>query len=215
MNQNRPALPSPAALAVIAIAAIGVLAYEMYTSFLIEVPSKHMAILVHKTGKDLDNTESIAPSEEYKGVQPVVLTEGRYYYNPYNWAWTVVPQIEIPAGKLGVRIRLYGENLPTGELIAFKDSQKGIVPEILRPGPLCHQCATGRSGRQEAPRSAQQRLCRDHRVARSGDDPRRLQGREDPRFRAACREAQRGHRAQGNRKPAACRKRPSSRARII
>ena len=134
MNQNRPALPSPAALAVIAVAAIGVLAYEMYTSFLIEVPSKHMAILVHKTGKDLDNTESIAPSEEYKGVQPVVLTEGRYYYNPYNWAWTVVPQIEIPADKLGVRIRLYGENLPSGELIAFRDSQKGIVPEILRPG---------------------------------------------------------------------------------
>ena len=92
-----------------------------------------MAILLHKTGKDLDNSDSIAPSDEYKGVQPAVLTEGRYYYNPYNWAWTVVPQIEIPAGKLGVRIRLYGENLPTGELIAFKESQKGIVPEVLLP----------------------------------------------------------------------------------
>ena len=134
MNAKRPQLPSPAALAAIAVMAIGVLVYEVYNSCLIEVPNKHMAILVHKTGKDLDNSDSIAPSEEYKGVQPVVLTEGRYYYNPYNWAWTVVPQIEIPAGKLGVRIRLYGENLPTGELIAFKESQKGIVPEVLYPG---------------------------------------------------------------------------------
>ncbi len=132
-NSNRPLLPSPAALAVIAVAAVAVLAYEMYNACLIEVPNKHMAILVHKTGKDLDNSDSIAPSDEYKGVQPVVLTEGRYYYNPYNWAWTVVPQIEIPDGKLGVRIRLYGENLPSGELLAFKESQKGIVPEILRP----------------------------------------------------------------------------------
>ena len=134
MNTKRSPLPSPAALAAIAVVAIGVLVYELYNSFLIEVPNKHMAILVHKTGKDLENSDSIAPSEEYKGMQPIVLTEGRYYYNPYNWAWTVVPQIEIPAGKLGVRIRLYGENLPTGELIAFKESQKGIVPEVLCPG---------------------------------------------------------------------------------
>lgn len=142
MNQNRPRLPGPArpqlpgpaALAAIAVVATGVLLYEVYNSCLIEVPNKHMAILVHKTGKDLNNSESLAPSEEYKGVQPIVLTEGRYYYNPYNWAWTVVPQIEIPAGKLGVRIRLYGDNLPTGELIASQESQKGIVPTVLYPG---------------------------------------------------------------------------------
>jgi len=134
MNSRRPQLPSPAALAAIAVIAIGVLLYEIYNSCLIEVPNKYMAILIHKTGKDLDNAQSIAPSEEYKGVQAAVLTEGRYYYNPYNWAWTVVPQIEIPAGKLGVRVRLYGENLPTGELLASKESQKGIVPEVLYPG---------------------------------------------------------------------------------
>lgn len=134
MNSRRPQLPNPAALAAIAVVAIGVLLYEIYTACLIEVPNKHMAILIHKTGKDLDNSQSIAPSEEHKGVQAAVLTEGRYYYNPYYWAWTVVPQIEIPAGKLGVRIRLYGENLPTGELLASKESQKGIVPEILYSG---------------------------------------------------------------------------------
>jgi hypothetical protein len=133
-NPRRSQLPGPGALAVIALVAIGVLAFEVYNSCVFEVHTKEMAILVHKTGKDLDNADSIAPSEDYKGVQQSPLKEGRYCYNPYNWSWTVVPQIEIPPGKLGIRIRLYGENLPSGELIAFKDSQKGIVPEILFPG---------------------------------------------------------------------------------
>ena len=67
-------------------------------------------------------------------MQKEVLTEGRYYYNPYAWTWQVVPQVEIPEGKLGVRIRMYGDDLPAGELIAWKENQKGIVPEVLRPG---------------------------------------------------------------------------------
>jgi regulator of protease activity HflC (stomatin/prohibitin superfamily) len=128
---------SPAILAAIALIAICILLFEVYNACLIEVPAKYMAILVHKTGKDLDNSQSIAPSDEYKGVLPVPLTEGRYYYNPFNWAWTVVPQIEIPPGtpgKFGVRVRLYGESLPSGELIAALDSQKGIVPDILFAG---------------------------------------------------------------------------------
>jgi hypothetical protein len=134
MYTKRPALQSPVTLLVIALIVLAALLYETYNACLIEVPAKYMAILVHKTGSDLDNTQSIAPSDEYKGVQAGVLTEGRYYYNPYNWSWTVEPQIEIPAGKLGVRIRLFGESLPTGQLIAALDSQKGIVPEVLYPG---------------------------------------------------------------------------------
>ena len=66
----------------------------------------------------------LAPSAEYKGVQREVLTEGRYYYNPYDWGWQVVPQVEIPDGKLGVRIRMYGEDLPAGELIACEETTK-------------------------------------------------------------------------------------------
>ena len=103
----------------------------------IDVPSKHMAILIKKTGKDLPNGVEIAPSDEYKGVQAKVLREGRYFkptkYNPYFYDWIVVPQIEIPEGKLGVRIRLYGDNLEPGELIAFDENQKGIVADVLEP----------------------------------------------------------------------------------
>jgi regulator of protease activity HflC (stomatin/prohibitin superfamily) len=106
----------------------------VYQECRIDVPNKHMAILTHKMGKDLDMGIILAPDEDYKGVQKKMLTEGRYYYNPYAWTWQVVPQVEIPEGKLGVRIRMYGDDLPAGELIAWKDNQKGIVSDVLRPG---------------------------------------------------------------------------------
>jgi regulator of protease activity HflC (stomatin/prohibitin superfamily) len=78
--------------------------------------------------------DEIAPSPEYKGVQKNVLTDGRYFYNPWNWDWEIVPQVEVPQGKLGVRIRLHGDELTNGEIIARQDGQKGIVSEVLRPG---------------------------------------------------------------------------------
>lgn len=113
---------------------IGVVFFAIYANCRIEVPSKHLAILTKKTGKDLTNAEEIAPSAEFKGVQLGVLSEGRYFYNPWNWDWVVAPQVEIPQDKLGVRVRLYGDELPYGEVIARIESQKGIIPEVLRPG---------------------------------------------------------------------------------
>lgn len=106
----------------------------IYQECRIDVPNKHMAVLTHKIGMDLEPGIVIAPTPDYKGVQREVLTEGRYYYNPYAWDWQVVPQVEIPEGKLGVRIRMYGQDLAAGELIAWKENQKGIVSEVLRPG---------------------------------------------------------------------------------
>lgn len=100
----------------------------------IEVPTRYMAVLIKKTGKDLANGDEIAPSPEYKGLQKEVLPEGRHFYNPWHWDWEVVPQVEIPEGKLGVRVRLYGDELPYAEIIAREENQKGILPDVLRPG---------------------------------------------------------------------------------
>lgn len=119
---------------ILAVAAVVVIPWLLYQECRIDVPNKYMAVLTHKIGDDLESGVVIAPSEAFKGVQKDVLTEGRYYYNPYSWDWQVVPQIEIPEGKLGVRIRMYGDDLPAGELIAWKENQKGIVAEVLRPG---------------------------------------------------------------------------------
>jgi hypothetical protein len=118
---------------VIAVLAVAIPSF-IYEECRIDVPNKHMAILTRKTGIDLGRHEILAPTPEHKGVQTEVLREGRYYYNPYDWTWQVVPQVEIPLGKLGVRIRLYGKDLPAGELIARAEDQKGIVAEVLNPG---------------------------------------------------------------------------------
>ena len=115
------------------------LSWFTYSQFRIEVPSKHMAILIKKTGLNLANNDEIAPGPEYKGIQKNVLTEGRYFYNPYYWEWKVIPQIEIPEDKLGVMVSLTGEDLPYGEFLAELNENgepitKGIVGQVLKPG---------------------------------------------------------------------------------
>ena len=123
------------AIAALAVFSGGLL-WMCYAQFVIDVPAYHMGILVRKTGKDLANTDVVAPDDSYKGVQKEVLDVGRYFfrYDPYNWAWEIKKQVEIPDKKLGVRIRLYGDDLPYGEFLAHEDGQKGIVPGVLLPG---------------------------------------------------------------------------------
>lgn len=109
-------------------------AYLVYSQFRIDVPSMHYAVLIKKTGEDLGNDVELSPDVGYKGVQAKVLTEGRYFKNPYVWDWRVYPMIEIPEGNLGVRVRLYGDDLPYGHFVATKESEKGIVEDVLKPG---------------------------------------------------------------------------------
>ncbi len=109
-------------------------AWFFYSNCRIDVPSRHIAILIKKTGKDLTNDMEIAPSEEYKGVQKIKLSEGRHFYNPFVWDWEIVPMIEVAANKLGVKVRKTGDDLGYGEIIAWQENQKGIVPDVLRPG---------------------------------------------------------------------------------
>jgi regulator of protease activity HflC (stomatin/prohibitin superfamily) len=108
-----------------------------FTYCRIEVPSRKIAVLTKKTGENLTNEMEIVTadqSEVYKGIHQVPLTEGRYFYNPWNWDWDIVDQVEVPENRLGVRIRLYGDDLSYGNLIATEANQKGIMPEVLRPG---------------------------------------------------------------------------------
>jgi regulator of protease activity HflC (stomatin/prohibitin superfamily) len=136
MNRNIQLNMNPGLLSAIIVIVLVVVAIPsfIYEECRIDVPNKHIAVLTHKIGKDLERGAVLAPSDEYKGVQQNVLTEGRYYCNPYAWSWQVVPQVQIPNGKLGVRIRMYGEDLPAGEIIAAKENQKGIVAGVLNPG---------------------------------------------------------------------------------
>jgi len=99
----------------------------------IEPGSDQIAILIHKTGKDLPPNQIIATEPDQKGIQLEVLPEGRYFRNPYSWEWKIEKITDIPAGKLGVLTRLYGKDLSEGRIIAT-DGGKGILADVLRPG---------------------------------------------------------------------------------
>ena len=116
-----------------------VLAIVGYNLCLLEVPTNSQAVLISKRGLDLEPDMEIAPDDPngplYKGVQPRVLTEGRYFYNPLFWDWEIYPKADIPKGKIGVRIRLVGEELNSTENQVLADpGQKGIQRGVLEPG---------------------------------------------------------------------------------
>lgn len=100
----------------------------------IEPSNGQIAILTKKTGKNLPPDSIIADSPEYKGVQLDVLSEGRYFRNPYTWSWSIIRATDIPAGKFGVLVRKYGKTLPSGTIIAPDNHHKGIVRDVLGTG---------------------------------------------------------------------------------
>ncbi len=99
----------------------------------IEPGPGEIAILIRKTGRDLPSGQILALEKDQKGIQLEVLAEGRYFRNPYHWGWEIGRITDVPAGRLGVQTRLYGQELPDGRILA-SEGFKGIVPEVLRPG---------------------------------------------------------------------------------
>ncbi len=119
------------------VASLVFVAFWVFLYCKVEVPSRMIAVLTKKTGQEIPNAIEVVSIEDfgkYKGIQEKVLTEGRYFYNPWSWDWDIVPQVEIPENRLGVRIRLYGDDLGYGNLIATEATQKGIAEDVLRPG---------------------------------------------------------------------------------
>jgi hypothetical protein len=118
---------------VVVLASMLALPLFYWTLCRIEVPTGYMAVMTRKTGEEIANDDELAPSPKHKGLQREVLAEGRHFRDPWNWDWEVVPQIEIPQGKIGVRVRLFGDDPPDSGIIAWKESEKGIVPQVLNP----------------------------------------------------------------------------------
>ncbi|SHO48452.1 SPFH domain-containing protein [Desulfopila aestuarii] len=125
-----PKLPSLPFLVVMAVVGLSVFIWFFCR---IEPGADEIAVLIRKTGKNLGPGQVIALEHNQKGIQLDVLAEGRYFKNPYTWSWRIHRILDVPAGKLGVMTRLYGEELPAGQIIAG-DNQRGIVQDILRPG---------------------------------------------------------------------------------
>jgi regulator of protease activity HflC (stomatin/prohibitin superfamily) len=119
------------------------LAVSLYNQCKIEVGTGEQAVLIRREGLELEPDMELAPPPKdgkyyYKGVQTGgpnngVLTEGRYFYNPYLWTWEIMPQFVVPADKIGIRIALSGDDMPPGQILA-EPGEKGILREVLKPG---------------------------------------------------------------------------------
>ena len=119
------------------------LVIPLYNACKIEVGTGQQAVLIRLEGLELEPDMELAPPPKdgrsyYKGVQAGgpnngVLTEGRYFYNPYVWSWEISPQFLVPGDKIGIRIALSGDDLPAGRILA-EPGQKGILREVLKPG---------------------------------------------------------------------------------
>ncbi len=99
----------------------------------IEPRNGEIAILVRKTGRNLPPEAILAPGPGYKGIQEDVLPEGRYFRNPWDWEWRYAKAVDIPAGKFGVLVRKFGDDLPEGEILA-REGTRGILPDVLGTG---------------------------------------------------------------------------------
>jgi regulator of protease activity HflC (stomatin/prohibitin superfamily) len=129
------------ALVGLALVGIGIVT-AIYNACKIEVDTGQQSVLIRREGLELEPDMELAPLPKdghyYKGVQAGgpnsgVLTEGRYFYNPYVWSWEISPQFVVPGDKIGIRIALSGDDLPAGRVLA-EPGQKGILREVLKPG---------------------------------------------------------------------------------
>jgi len=134
--RKRPALPP----VVGAMSGLFTLVVAVFVLFIfiwffcrIEPGGGQIAVLIHKTGKNLPASQVMAQEPNQKGIQLDVLSEGRYFRNPYSWGWEVHSMTDIPAGQLGVVTRLYGNDLAAGKILA-EEGTKGIVSDVLTPG---------------------------------------------------------------------------------
>ncbi|MFQ5501437.1 MAG: SPFH domain-containing protein [Phycisphaerae bacterium] len=126
--------------------------------FRVEVNANEILVLVNKTGKLLPSelrdefgdqvvlypdlvrkiSEITGDSEEdvrndYKGIRYEVVTEGRYFFNPYSYKRLVFPTTLIKQNEVGVLMRKYGKPLPFPKTVATEPDERGPVDEILQP----------------------------------------------------------------------------------
>ncbi len=123
-------LPILPALALVIIAAAP---FFVWFFCRIEPEPGKLVVLIRKTGRDLPSEQILALEPGQKGIQLEVLAEGRHFRNPYTWGWELWPITDIPAGALGVVTRLFGDDLPAGEVLA-RSGTKGVLAETLGLG---------------------------------------------------------------------------------
>ncbi len=115
----------------------------------VEVRAGEVLVLVRKVGEQLpgsvdtqtvlypallDSLNEPADSCRYKGIMYDVLSEGRYFYDPFLWERRTFPSVIIGQDEVGLLVRKYGQPLPPGKIVATGPEERGPLAEVLMPG---------------------------------------------------------------------------------
>jgi hypothetical protein len=112
-------------------------------------------MVINKFGDPLPSDRIVVPANDnhYKGIQEELRGPGRYFLNPVEYDWKVVPLVDIPAGdpqkwdwdedgkikdastlpKVGVVTLKQGKNAPPG-MEVVDAGFKGVQKQVLTPG---------------------------------------------------------------------------------
>lgn len=89
--------------------------------------------LVKRIAAETGRTEE-AVRDGYKGIRYEVLSEGRYFFNPYSYKRIKASATLIKQNEVGVLIRKFGKPLPFPKTVATEPDERGPVGDILQPG---------------------------------------------------------------------------------
>jgi regulator of protease activity HflC (stomatin/prohibitin superfamily) len=118
------------------------------------VPTDHVLVLMKKYGtRSLAGDQVIIPRAPDQKVDPVgfadwdklyrdanglleqVYLPGVYFgFSPFDYERDTVKIAEVPAGKVGIVVRKFGEPLNAGQVLADAPNQRGPLPVVLQPG---------------------------------------------------------------------------------
>ena len=134
-NTVKPPVPRGFLAGIAGVVIVLALAWGAYMWFFcrVYVPAGMMAVVTAKTGRQ-PKPGSILVERGEKGIWREVLSEGRYFFDPFLYDVKLAKNIDIPLGKVGVVTSKIGRELPPGEIIAADDSGKGVRRNVLGPG---------------------------------------------------------------------------------
>jgi len=134
-NSGRTAARSGLVFGIAGVVAVLLFAWGAYMWFFcrVYVPTGMMAVVTAKTGR-APKPGTILVERGEKGIWREVLSEGRYFFDPFLYDVKLAKNIDIPLGKVGIVTSKIGRELPPGEIIAADDSRKGVRRGVLGPG---------------------------------------------------------------------------------
>jgi hypothetical protein len=103
-----------------------------WNAFFVYVPPGQHLIIIAKDGDPLTPGQVLA-EEGQKGIQREVKGEGWHFVMPVIYATELEPNLDVPAGKVGIVTARGGKPLPRGRLLA-EEGEQGIQRRVLTPG---------------------------------------------------------------------------------